>query len=148
MALPPRTESYLAKNCYTWCGHSLAPDFQLVRLPPPRHALEDLPRTPDTRSCDECSSIARTGRCCTECDRWLCEGCMTFSFTGFVASDAFLCYRCHPSDVSRGNVVETKMRRCPSTGASTPTPGERSRRSRSSTARFTISGTRGQNYAS
>jgi hypothetical protein len=39
------------------------------------------------------------------------------------------------------------MRRCPSTGASTPTPGERSRRSRSSTARFTISGTRGQNYA-
>mmetsp|Transcript_14074 Transcript_14074/g.41943 ORF Transcript_14074/g.41943 Transcript_14074/m.41943 type:complete len:252 (-) Transcript_14074:31-786(-) len=115
-----------------WCGHPDAPDFKIPRLPltrsdesdtpielaPCGHALAPafcVPRARGRESCAECDACAIT-RDCHECGRGLCESCQDYSFAGFVTSDRFVCYRCHPADIIRLH----QPRRSPSPLCATP----------------------------
>lgn len=113
MALPHSVSERICSDPGDWCGHVLAPDFKLVRYR--SLALDGAPRTPMVGgmkmkrgrggdSCSECATpygmpdgFGRRARRCDECDQPFCESCQHFSFAGFVASDSFVCYRCHPS---------------------------------------------------
>lgn len=113
MALKATVDNRLnaAFRAIDWCGHELAPDFKLARVRRERGGSGDdddepMPLAARTRSgaggalparCGECDEIDAAGRRCDDCARTFCAGCQDFSYAGYVAVDAFVCYRCHPN---------------------------------------------------
>ena len=118
MALKPVVEERLALDSYFWCGHALAPDFKLVRC---RGAFGGVGG--ESSSCDECRALSVRVRRCDECGARCCDDCAAFSFAGFVASDSFVCYRCHPTDLARAGA---KLRRSGSSSCSSTATPQRS----------------------